>query len=69
MVSEETVEDIDVVELEELGKSVINKLISGGLETVNDIVQAGRENVAKINGIGPKTVNKIFDLIDSLYEE
>jgi len=69
MVSEETVEDIDIVELDELGKSVINKLIAGGLETVNDIVQAGRENVGKINGIGPKTVEKIFNLIDSLYED
>ena len=60
---------MDVVELEELGKSVIDKLVSQGLETVNDVVQAGKDSVAKIRGIGPKTVDKIFTLIDSLYEE
>ncbi|MBC8184976.1 transcription termination factor NusA [candidate division KSB1 bacterium] len=69
MVSEDTVDDIDVVELEELGKSIISKLIAGGFETVDDIVQAGKDSVSQINGIGPKTVEKIFDLIESLYEE
>jgi len=69
MVSEEVLDDLDVVELEELGKSVINKLISSGYETVDDIVQAGKDNIGKINGIGPKTVDKIFELIDTLYEE
>lgn len=69
IVTEETADDMDVVELEELGKSVIDKLVSQGLETVNDVVQAGKDSVAKIRGIGPKTVDKIFTLIDSLYEE
>ena len=69
MVSEEIYDDIEVIELDELGKSIISKLIAGGLETVDDIVQAGKDGVSQINGIGPKTVEKIFDLIDSLYEE
>ena len=68
MVSDEVVEDIDVVELEELGESVIKKLIAAGFETVDEIVQAGEESIREINGIGPKTVDKIFNLIESMYE-
>ena len=69
MISEDVVDDINIVELEELGASVIKKLIAGGFETVDDIVQAGKEPVGKIKGIGPKTVDKIFELIESMYEE
>ena len=69
MVSDEVVDDIDVVELEELGASVIKKLIAGGYETVDEIVQAGKDAIQQINGIGPKTVDKIFELIESMYED
>ena len=67
-VSEDVVDDIDIVELEELGNAVIKKLISAGYETVNDIVRAGEDAIGEIGGIVPKTVEKIFNLIDSLYE-
>ncbi len=69
MVSDEVVDDIDVVELEELGASVIKKLIAGGYETVDEIVQGGKDAIQQINGIGPKTVDKIFELIESMYED
>ncbi len=69
MVSDEVVDDIDVVELEELGASVIKKIIAGGYETVDEIVQAGKDAIQQINGIGPKTVDKIFELIESMYED
>ncbi len=70
MLSEETTLNIDINVLEdELGQSVIKKLISSGYETIGDVVQAGKEEIFQINGIGPKKVEKIFESIYKYKEE
>lgn len=70
MVSEETVFDIDLAEInDEIGVSVAKKLISSGFETIGDLLRAGKEEIQEINGIGPKTIDKIFEVIKNYTEE
>ncbi len=69
MMYDETEEDIELSELEGLSPSVVKKLVSNGYETVNDVIEAGREEILELSGIGPKTVDKIFDTIDTIYED
>ena len=69
MISEEEIDDIDIVEVKEINPSIIKKLIANGYETVNEILEAGKESILEIKGIGSKTVDKIFEIIDTYFEE
>ena len=49
-----------IEDIEELGSSVTEKLLEGGIYNVNDIKKAGAEGLQNINGIGPKTAEKVI---------
>jgi len=63
---EEGEQDIDILEITELQPSVVKKLIANGFETVSDVLGADREELLKINGIGPKTVDKILEVLNAI---
>jgi N utilization substance protein A len=69
MIAEETEEEIEIADIKELSLSIINKLISSGYETVNDILEADKEALLKIHGIGPKTVEQIYQAIEDIKGE
>lgn len=66
MMSEETEDDIDIVEIEELQPSIVKKLVANGFETVGDILEADREELLEISGFGPKTVDKILEILKNI---
>lgn len=66
MMAEETEEEIELADIEDLTPSVVKKLISSGYETVDDLLNAKKEDLLKINGIGPKTVEQIFEIIEDM---
>ena len=49
-----------IEDIEELGSSVTEKLLEGGIYNVNDIKKAGAEGLQNINGKGPKTAEKVI---------
>ncbi len=70
MMAEDSYLAVDVAELEdELGASVVKKLISSGYESIGDILDAGKDELLQISGIGPKTVDKIFETIEKVKQE
>ncbi|NOZ62489.1 MAG: transcription termination factor NusA [Calditrichaeota bacterium] len=70
MMAEDSYLAIDITELEdELGKSLIKKLISNGYESIGDIVDADEEELLQLSGIGPKTIEKIFVTIEKVKQE
>ncbi len=69
MMAEEAAEAIDLADIKELSPSVISKLNSGGYETMKDILDADKEDLLKIHGIGPKTVDQIFEIIENMKGE
>ncbi|KAA3617727.1 MAG: transcription termination factor NusA [Calditrichaeota bacterium] len=50
-------------DIEELAKSVKTKLIDAGLENIEDLAEKGIDGLKEIAGIGPKTVDKIWDVV------
>jgi len=53
----------------ELSKSVLKKLTSAGYDTADEVLDNGKEKLLQLKGLGEKTVNKIFDILNSYYEE
>ncbi|MFZ5518462.1 MAG: transcription termination factor NusA [Candidatus Zhuqueibacterota bacterium] len=66
IMTEESEQEIDILEVTELQPSIIKKLIANGFETVSDVLGADREELLKISGIGPKTVDKIFEVLNAI---
>ncbi len=64
MISEEKDEEIQLTEIEDLSASVVDKLISSGFETLSDLLKADKETILNIHGIGPKTLDQIFKVIE-----
>jgi len=70
MMTEESEADYEISDMvEDLGKSVVKKLVANGYETAGDVLRAGKEEILELNGIGQKTVDKIFDVIENNIEE
>ena len=69
MISEGAEEEIELAEITELPASVINKLVSNGYETLSDLLEADKEAILKIHGIGPKTAEQIFEVIEKMKGE
>ena len=53
----------------ELSKTILEKLVAAGFSTADDVLDAGREALMELKGFGEKTVEKIFDVLNSYYEE
>jgi N utilization substance protein A len=56
-------------EVAELSKSVLDKLKSAGYETAEEVLDSGKNALFEVKGFGTKTVDKIFDILNSYYEE
>jgi NAD-dependent DNA ligase len=52
-----------------LSEGIIIKLVDNGYDSIFKILKANRDSVAKIEGLGEKSVNKIYDEIDRAFEE
>ena len=69
MIAEETEEEIELTEIKEISPAIVNKLVASGYETVNDLLDLDKETLLKIHGIGPKTVEAIFEAIEDYRED
>lgn len=69
MISEGIDEEIELAEIKELPASVVNKLVSNGYETLNDLLEADKDAILKIHGIGPKTLEQIYEIINNMKGE
>ncbi|MFC1569511.1 transcription termination factor NusA [bacterium] len=53
----------------ELSKTIIEKLAAAGYETADDVLDSGQEEITSLKGFGKKTVERLFDVLNSYYEE
>ncbi len=56
-------------ELTDLGESIRKKLWAGNVRDVQDIIELKPEGLSAIDGIGPKTVEKIWNLVSPYMDE
>jgi len=56
-------------DIPELTKTMYDKLTSAGYETADEVLDAGQEVISEIKGFGGKTVEKLFEILSSYYEE
>ncbi len=66
MISDEKTKEVQLTEIEGLPASLAAKLVSAGIETLNDLMEADKEAILKIHGIGPKTLEQIYAVIENL---
>ena len=62
-------EKLLLADVSELSKSVLEKLTAAGYETADEILDTGKEAVMELKGFGAKTVDKLFEILNSYYEE
>jgi len=62
-------EKLPLTEVGELSKAMVQKLIDAGYETAGEILDSGKEPILALKGFGTKTVDKLFDILESYYEE
>lgn len=58
-----------IKDIDELGASTKAKLIESGITSVSQIEKLGEKGLKEIGGIGPKTAEKIWDIIQKYVEE
>ena len=56
-------------EIPEFSKLMREKLIAAGYETAEEVLDTGRQSLLDLKGFGEKTVDKIFEILNSYYEE
>ncbi len=66
---EEKEEKLYLSDVSELSKTIIKKLNAAGYETADEVLDAGKEQLLEVRGFGEKTINKLFDTLNSYYEE
>ena len=63
MVEEQREREVSIEEIEGLTEGMIEKLKAGGVNTIKDIYDRGQAGIMEIKGIGEKTAEKIFALL------
>ena len=63
MVQSAKEKEMTLEQLDGLKPNIIKKLEEHGIFTVRDILERGKEGLLEIPGIGPKTADKIWDLV------
>lgn len=58
-----------LTDIPELSKAHVEKLLEAGFESAEEILDAGKEALLEMKGYGEKTVDKIFSVLNSYYEE
>ncbi len=64
MVQAEKQKEVSLDQLNNLNPNIIKKLEDHGIYSVRDILEKGREGLLEIPGIGPKTADKILELVE-----
>lgn len=67
--SERKEEKLLLSEIPELSKSLIEKLNFAGYESADDVLDTSKDELLKLKGFGKKTLEKIFGILNSYYEE
>jgi len=67
--AQEKEEKLLLSQIDELSKTTVEKLAAAGYETAEDVLEAGKETLMQVKGFGEKTVEKLFEILDSYYEE
>jgi N utilization substance protein A len=67
--SQKKEEKLALSDVRELSKTMLEKLTMAGYETADDVLDSGKESLAELKGFGPKTVDRIFEILNSYYEE
>ncbi|HHS13768.1 MAG TPA: transcription termination factor NusA [bacterium] len=62
-------ESLMLTDIPELSKNVLDKLVSAGFESAEEVLDAGRKTIMELKGFGDKTVEKIWEILGSYYEE
>ncbi|HDQ44843.1 MAG TPA: transcription termination factor NusA [bacterium] len=62
-------EKLSILEIPELSDTIKEKLRLAGFETAEEVLDAGKEEMRELKGFGEKTVEKIFEILNSYYEE
>lgn len=68
--SSETKDDHLMLEdVAELSAAIVDKLADAGFDSADEVLDAGAETLSELKGFGPKTVERIFEVLNSYYEE
>ncbi len=67
-ITERKEEKLLLTEVPELTKSNLEKLLAAGYESADDVLDAGKETLLELKGFGEKTVDRIFNVLNSYYE-
>ena len=62
-------EKLMLVDIPELSKAVVEKLLAAGYETADEILDTDPAVFLSLKGFGQKTVERLFDILNSYYEE
>jgi N utilization substance protein A len=62
-------EKLIISEIPELTDTIKEKLRFAGFETAEEVLDAGKDAMMELKGFGEKTVDKIFEILNSYYEE
>jgi len=62
-------EKLMLEDVPELSKNVLEKLLAAGYETADEVLDAGQKEIMLLKGFGAKTVERLFDVLNSYYEE
>ncbi len=66
---EQKEEKLLLSDVPELTQFMLDKLTAAGYETADDVLDAGKEALQGLKGFGAKTVERIFEILSSYYEE
>jgi N utilization substance protein A len=55
-------------DVKELSKVLMEKLTAAGYMTADEVLDAGQEEIKQIKGFGEKTVERLFETLNSYYE-
>ena len=61
-------EKLLLVDIPELSKTIVQKLVDAGYETADEVLDAGKEALCELKGLGEKKAGKIIDILNSYYE-
>jgi transcription termination/antitermination protein NusA len=60
---------LNLADVPELSKLIVEKLAAAGYETADDVLDAGRETLLALKGFGEKSVDRLLTILSSYYED
>jgi DNA ligase (NAD+) len=57
------------IEVKNFGEGIVTKLVDEGYDSIKKILSADKNELSSIEGLGEKSITKIFDEIDRAFEE